>query len=381
MAYKKHDPMVKKMIIKSGNKNLFPELKIPRTTINYWLKESKENVTSDKIEIYESLIKQGDTELLKEKTINLLLRKCLKKIFKIQNICTPVSKEHKESIIDLIDEFLELLPLKEILDVLGMTTNKYYRWEIEVKGCSLQKKKCQITKPNQLSYEEVKTIIRIATSEKYQMFSTTSLMYYCRRKNILHCSLDSWYKYMKLFGINRNMKKKVKKYYHQGLRAKKVNEYWHIDITEIKYGKGQKAYLQVVVDNYSRMIIGWTLAGSKNQNISLESFKKSFDMVPEFKRKIISDGGGENIAAKPTDLILSRGIKHFIAKRDIRFSNSMVEAVFRIFKQRYYFKKAKTFKGDFTEYDLKNQFAVDFGKLKEIRSKKFHDCMRCVPSN
>ncbi len=38
MAYRKYDPMVKKMIIESGNRDLFPDLNIPRTTINYWLK-------------------------------------------------------------------------------------------------------------------------------------------------------------------------------------------------------------------------------------------------------------------------------------------------------------------------------------------------------
>ena len=44
MGYRKYDPMVKRMIIESGNKNMFPELRIPRTTINYWLKESREKL-------------------------------------------------------------------------------------------------------------------------------------------------------------------------------------------------------------------------------------------------------------------------------------------------------------------------------------------------
>lgn len=34
--------MVKKFIIVSGNRSLFPELKIPRTTLKYWLSHARE---------------------------------------------------------------------------------------------------------------------------------------------------------------------------------------------------------------------------------------------------------------------------------------------------------------------------------------------------
>ena len=42
MAYKKYDPAIKKMVIESGRFDLFPELKIPRTTALYWIQKSRE---------------------------------------------------------------------------------------------------------------------------------------------------------------------------------------------------------------------------------------------------------------------------------------------------------------------------------------------------
>mgnify|MGYP000879583631 CR=1 FL=1 len=57
MAYRKYDSMVKKLIIETGNKNIFPDLNIPRTTINYWLKESKEPTTKETNNVHEQAVK------------------------------------------------------------------------------------------------------------------------------------------------------------------------------------------------------------------------------------------------------------------------------------------------------------------------------------
>jgi len=42
MAYKKYDPMIKKMIVETRNPKLFPEYNIPRSTALYWINQSKE---------------------------------------------------------------------------------------------------------------------------------------------------------------------------------------------------------------------------------------------------------------------------------------------------------------------------------------------------
>ena len=124
--------------------------------------------------------------------------------------------------------------------------------------------------------EEQRKLVHFANSKQFKKFSTVSLMYYCKRKNLLNCSLESWYKYLRLYGIDRRNKRFKKIIYRNGLRAKSVDEYWHIDITEIKFGEKSKAYLQVVVDNYSRMIVGWKLDVNKKMNLTYKTLMKSF---------------------------------------------------------------------------------------------------------
>jgi transposase InsO family protein len=346
MTYRKYDPMVKKLIIQSGNRNLFPELNIPRTTINYWLCESHEVLTSSENSFYESAIKKLEQSLFETKAKNYLVKECLEKIFKESEFYNYKSIKNRKFFVELAEEFKDILSLKEVLDVLGLAPSTYYRWKVELYGCKYnQLKKCPITRPTQLCREEQDLLIKYATSKQFRKFSTVSLVYYCKRKNLLNCSLESWYRYMKIYGIKRKVGKFKKKKYRNGIRAKRVNELWHIDITEIKFGEHEKAYLQLVVDNYSRMIVGWKVGKRKDMGLTSKTLLSSLNYAGSFQGRIMSDGGGENIGHLPQSLLLGRGIKQLIAKKDIRFSNSMVEAVFRQFKQKFLNNKPESFNG------------------------------------
>ena len=260
-------------------------------------------------------------------------------------------KEKRKQAIELIESFRDFLTLKEILKTIGVSPSSYYRWRVEAYGCETNKyKRCNFNRANQLTAKEVETLIKYATLPQFRKFSTVSLMHYCKRHRILHCSLDSWYKYLKLHGIvRRTTPNRRKKQYKNGLRAKKVNEYWHIDLTELKYGEKDKAYLQIVIDNYSRLIVAWKLSNRKTMDLTYKTIIKSFHFAPSFQGVFVMDAGSENTGSKPKWLLHGKGIKSLIAKKDIRFSNSMVEAVFRQFKQRFYLKESKNFRSLYSQ--------------------------------
>jgi len=54
---------------------------------------------------------------------------------------------------------------------------------------------------------------------------------------------------------------------------------WHIDITVIRLLDGTKAYLQAIIDNYSRRILAWRLG------TQLEAVATSALLVKAFKGK------------------------------------------------------------------------------------------------
>ena len=103
MGYRKYDPMVKKMIIETGNRNLFPELNIPRTTINYWLQYSKEKVTSKTNHIYEQTIRVLKKDNFEQKAKSLLAKKCLEKLLSELGGYDKKSKENRKFVVETIE--------------------------------------------------------------------------------------------------------------------------------------------------------------------------------------------------------------------------------------------------------------------------------------
>jgi transposase InsO family protein len=94
----------------------------------------------------------------------------------------------------------------------------------------------------------------------------------------------------------------------------------------------KKVYLQLVVDNYSRAILSFKTGYLKDANLSLRTIR-SIKLESSGETFLLSDGGGENRNVKLSRVLIGKGITQLIAKSDVAYSNSIVEAVFRQMKR------------------------------------------------
>lgn len=345
MTYKKYDPAIKKMIADSGQPNLFPELKIPRTTALYWIEKSREVHASElKISDHQDFYMLRK-EIFKLKAEREMLMKILSKVSDLKPLQSLLGMEKKEYIVKLIDDMRGIVPVIDALKLIKISSDKYYRWRAEVYGCEKSITPCNSNRPNQLTRQEQRTLVEMARDKKFAHMSIKSLMYYCQRHGILYCGYDSWLKYIKINEVKRfRIKRQKRKTFRVGIRARKPNEIWHIDITEIQIRGEQRFYLQMIVDNFSRAIISWNLSERKDLQRSLKTIKRSLrdGSLPEF---LMSDGGRENVNQEVGKLLLGRGISQMIAKADVQFSNSMIEAVFKRMKGVIDFSRTRTLLG------------------------------------
>ncbi len=221
----------------------------------------------------------------------------------------------------------------------SLLTTTYYKYRIDILGCpKISFKKWKVLSPNQLTFIEQENIYNLLNDERLSHLSIRGFQYHAFREGIVHCGYDTWRKYTKVFRIK---KRKKKKEYKKGIRASRVNEIWHIDITEFRLKDGEKIYLQVIMDNLSRKIINWKFSSNKKQSVSIENIVKATKkQIPEI---LMSDGGGENVSHGVKGLLTGKGIVSLIAKKDTLFSNSMIEGFFNILKNRFLdkFKKYK----------------------------------------
>ncbi|MGE0174341.1 MAG: transposase [Oligoflexales bacterium] len=171
-----------------------------------------------------------------------------------------------------------------------------------------------------------------------------SLALYCRKNNLLSCNVETWYKYSKKNNWVRPKPERLKHEKLIGLRAKEPNEVWHMDITHLKTTVGKTYYLQVIIDNYSRFVVGWKIASAANALESAELLKKS-KLVHYKNVHLVTDGGPENDNRLIRDTLVTLKSRLSLARHDICSSNSLVESFFRSLKNNYlYGQKCKTFK-------------------------------------
>ncbi len=256
--YRQYNHEIKLAVAQSKNPYLFPELKIPRTTAIYWIKKthkleaiSPAKIESERINLLEFQVKQQNA-LLK------LIRK-VRCIFPHSFQANKfISKTQRKNIVKAIQQAAHWNLIKDCLKIIGLSKRIYSQWLTEFFLCQNEFGYCDQRLPHQLTADELKVMKTLLLAHRYSHFSIPSLCLLAQREKKLLCSLDSWYKYIRIFGwIRPREEQKKETPFKIGIRAKAPNEIWHIDVTEVTTQKGDTIYIQIVYDNFSRYILAW----------------------------------------------------------------------------------------------------------------------------
>lgn len=169
-------------------------------------------------------------------------------------------------------------------------------------------------------------------------------------------SLDHWVnikrirRLLRLMGImaiypKRNLSKLgFKQYVHpyllKGLTIDRPNQVWAIDITYIPM-KGGFMYLTVILDVYSRFVVGWGISNTLEAAASLEVLKTAIQQYgkPEI---INSDQGSQFTCKEWIDFLTEQSIKISMDGKGRALDNIYIERFFRTLKHEHvYLNPAK----------------------------------------
>lgn len=334
-----------------GKENLLPEdfrKKIPYSTISTWRKADYSKYLGhefryhfdDAFTVYEL---RAENKKLKSLLYNLS-----KSWLTLSHVLLPIvkkakgDKELQYKIISVVNYLKELIGLDKTLKILNLSKPLYYQWVLESRFECFDSytQLCVKRHPQQLESKEVIKIKNLLTSSETDHWPIMSIQGDALRKKKLIASLYSWYKYTRLWGIKKKLVKKQKK--KVGLVAKFPNEYIHVDTTFYPLINGKNICISFVMDNYSKMILGYHVAENNTFDIVRNSLSKAIKVMAKHPNQkhtfLVTDGGREN-HNKNIDAFISNLTKNKITKiralKDIRFSNSPVEAVHRTIKGRY----------------------------------------------
>ena len=137
--------------------------------------------------------------------------------------------------------------------------------------------------------------------------------------------------------------------------ADEVNKVWVGDITYLKVS-GEWRYLAVVMDKYSRRIVGWSLHDKRNAKLTWDAFKQALRNRTPSKGLIFhTDRGIEYRAFEFSDKLAKREFVQSMNRPRRMNDNAHIESFFANFKAERIHRKPefvceKTLRGVITEY-------------------------------
>ena len=120
---------------------------------------------------------------------------------------------------------------------------------------------------------------------------------------------------------------------HQNFVSKAVNQVWSSDITYIQTKQGF-VYLAVVMDLYSRKIIGWSMDNNMGRHIAMNALGMAVAARNPSNGLIIhSDRGAQYISDDYQQLLKENGILCSMSARGNCYDNAVVESFFGSLKR------------------------------------------------
>lgn len=127
-------------------------------------------------------------------------------------------------------------------------------------------------------------------------WSLNSVYWQMMRDDIAAMGLSTFYKYVRILNLRRSKMPPRKIKHSLGIRAKKLAEILHMDITIFKPMDNTRVFIYLIVDNFSKCILGWKASLKYSAQIAFENLYEACNNHNLFNQNIqlIVDGGSEN---------------------------------------------------------------------------------------
>lgn len=142
----------------------------------------------------------------------------------------------------------------------------------------------------------------------------------------------------------------------------KKNKVWTSDITYIPTKEGW-LYLSVIIDLYSRKIIGWSMSNRINKELVIDAFTMATNRRDLSKGLIFhSDRGSQYASHKFQKLLWENGAKSSMSRKGDCWDNAVSESFFATLKTELIYQ---------TKYETRCQAKQDIFEYIEIFYNKF----------
>ncbi len=209
--------------------------------------------------------------------------------------------------------------------------------------------------PRALSESEAAMVLAVLTEERFVDRAPEEVYATLLDEGVYLCSPRTMYRILKANKAiqERRRQRRHPKYKKPELVAEAPNEVWSWDITKLRGPtKGTYYYLYVLMDIFSRLVVGWMLADRENANLAGQLIVESCARhgVRPGTLKIHSDRGAPMTAKCTAQLLADLGVTRSLSRPHVSDDNPFSEAQFKTLKY------APAFPGRFGGYEQARSF-------------------------
>jgi len=343
-----YDYRIHETICETGDRDLFPELNIPRSTIRSWIHRGPPDaVTSDldscdRADLLAEIHRYQQRTALLNAIVGLLIT--MLRVSKIRLDYERLPEwESKRALLRAIERAGKVLPLNAVLRIARLSSSRYHSWCRTEDGCELDdQSSCPRLVPTRLTPSELEAMQELVESDDNRHMSLRGLALHAQRIGKIFVSPTTWYRLVQSAGWRRLRNRVYPAKPKDGIRAKAPGELLHLDVTIIRLLDGTRAYLHAVIDNYSRRILSWTLEDRLGSGGTCRILRDAAVQLRDRSEEttVVTDLGSENVNGEVDAILVEQELTRVLAQVEVRFSNSMIEAFWRSLKHSWLFLHA-----------------------------------------
>ncbi len=342
------------------------ERTIPSSTLYYWRKKGFAHFTGLDF-VFDIDSDLSILKLIAQNKKLLQVSRALVHVFlmyrQIFNSLTnkkQVLLQNKSSILQCIEHIKPLVGMRRALQAFDLSYQLHAYWKRSLSCVHEPMFQCRKIFYNQLMPAEVFTIKEYLLKPEFLHWPVGSVYYQMIRDRAAFMAASTFYLYARLLNLTTLHRRRKPRNKKCGIRAEKSFQVLHVDITELRINDRQKLYISFIVDNFSRAILGWRASLRKTASLTLENLNGVIAKYKLFEFTLLADDGSENKGCvKDFIKTAELNINLQIAQCDISFSNSMVEAVFRILKLQGASKNYNSSGNKDSEQDTKGKYFLN----------------------
>jgi putative transposase len=234
--------------------------------------------------------------------------------------------------------------INSLCEIANIPRSSYYKW-LNREVSPHEQENQQLMNAMILLYEKVEGT-----------FGYRQLTIHLRRQTKQRINHKRVYRLMRIAGIQSVIRRKKKKYVsstpqqvaenilNRKFSSEKSNEKWLTDVTEFKYGNGQKAYLSAVLDLHDKSIVSYVLGHSNNNNLVFKTLDLALQAAPGSTPMLHSDRGYQYTSWGFKKRLEAHGLTQSMSRVGRCIDNGPMEAFWGTLKcEKYYLHKYQTF--------------------------------------